>query len=130
MIDRGIEYQKLAEGLNGIYPMINELEHNMKNELKSEYSLIEDLLVLTYIMTRSVFDRIEKYQYPLTTNIYVPLISSSKISLDEGLKKTFSRLINIADEMGQMNEFDEILNKGDWYWQLDSEIPNEIKDNL
>lgn len=130
MIDRGIEYQKLAQGLNGLYPMINELEHNLKYELKSEYNLIEDLFVLTFIITRSVFDRIEKYQYPLTTNIYVPLISSSKISLDEGLNKTFSRLQNIATEMGQMDEFEEILNKGDWYWQLNNEIPNEIKDNL
>jgi hypothetical protein len=58
MIDSGIEYQKLAEGLNGLYPMINELEQNLKYELKSEYSLIEDLFVLTYIITRSVFDRL------------------------------------------------------------------------
>jgi hypothetical protein len=29
-----------------------------------------------------------------------------------------------------MDEFEEILNKGDWYRQLNNEIPNEIKDNL
>lgn len=130
MIRRGIEYQKLAEGLNGLFPLINELENNLKYELKSEYSLIEDLFLLTYITTISVIDRIEKYQYPLTTLIYVPHISASQISLDESLNRTFLRLQNIATEMGKIDEFEEILNKGDWYWQLNNEIPNEIKHNL
>lgn len=122
--------QKISEGLNGLYPMLKEFELNWAHGNKSEHELINDLYFISYIATIGVIDKTRQYEGSELTEIFVPHISSDPITIEFALEVTVQRLIDIAQEMGQTEAFNEIVWKKDLFWQLDQEVPDYIKNQL
>ncbi|MDC9721878.1 MAG: hypothetical protein PSN34_03780 [Urechidicola sp.] len=128
---KGIEYNKLAKGFNGTFVMINELEVNIENNYSTDYSEFEqDILVLAYLSRKEILDRMEEYNWAMASPIVVPMMSKGRLTLTFAFQQTIGRLYKFAEIMGVSEEVNEILDKGNAYYEIDRAIPNHIKNTL
>lgn len=128
---RGIEFNNLAKGFNGIYVLINELEVKIQNNYSSDYSEFEqDLMISAYLCRKEILDRMEEYHWEFASLIIVPLISKGRIPLTFAFQKTVGRLYSLAEKVSLSDKVKEILEKEDAFYEIDRSIPNQIKNML
>ena len=128
---KGIEYNKLAKGFNGTFVMINELEVNIENNYSSDYSEFEqDIFILAYLCRKEILDRMEEYNWAMASPIIVPMMSKGRLTLTLAFQQTVERIYKLAEIMGVSEEVNEILNKGNAYFEIDRAIPSNIKNTL
>lgn len=130
-LERGFEFNKLAKAFNSAFVMINEIEVKINSSHSSEYSDFEqDLFIMAYVCRRDMMDRMEKYGWIMTTPIVVPMISKGRLTLIFVYQQTIGRLVRFAELLNVSGEVNEILQKGDAYFKIDSIIPNQMKNQL
>lgn len=119
---RGLEYNKLAKSLNGIYQMIDNL-------IKKRYSadINEEMLVVAYLSRIEIIDRLVKYKWAGNTPIVVPMMPGYKKTLGYALTQTIERLVEISDEVGFKEEVEEVLDRGMLFYKVEAEIPESLK---
>ena len=121
-LKKGIEYQKLAKTFNGVYLMIEDIQNNNNNEFSKE-----DIFTLAYICRREVPDRLEKYHWDISTPIIVPSISNKRITLANAIQQTLSKVTKISEDMMIYQDVKEILDRGDFFYDIENNIPEYIK---
>jgi ribosomal protein S4E len=75
-------------------------------------------------------DRLEKYEWPLTSEVFVPSISNKNVTIYVALTKTKYVVLTAGAMVGAMNEINEIMNKGELFHTLDRRMPVQIKSKL
>jgi len=128
---KGIEYNKLARGFNGIFVMINELEVKIENNYSSDYSEFEqDVFILAFLCRKEILDRMEEYNWAMASPISVPMMSKGRLTLTFTYQQTIGRIYKYAEVIGVSEVVNDILDKGDAYFEIDRSIPNQIKNSL
>jgi len=128
---KGIEYNNLAKGFNGTFVMINELEVKIENNHSGDFSEFEqDIFILAYLCRKEILDRMEEYRWAMASPIAVPMMSKGKLTLTFAFQQTVGRVYMLAETMGVSDEINEILDKGNAYFEIDRAIPNHIKNAL
>lgn len=126
---KGREFNNLAKGFNGLFMMINELEVSINNT--SDYrELSETLLTIAYISRIDIIDRLEIYNWQMTTPISIPMMSKGRLTIVFAYQQTIGRLIHLSEITGYEETVNEILDKKDAFYQIESIIPNHIKNLL
>ena len=126
--DSGIEYQKIAEGYNAAYVLLNEIEV-MINSVSPDYSDIEKQLTYTaYWCRRKIVDRLEKYKWPDAAPIMIPSMSEGPVTLFFANKNTIERLTKIAEPLEIFGTIIDFLNRGEVFDEFESQLPPEVKD--
>jgi len=122
------EYGKMAQTMNGMYLMIQTLLPKIQ-KVNDIDSFNEDVLVLAYIARKGVLDRMEKYNWAWETYIIVPSISRKATTLFDAFAKTVGEIDHIAEQLDLTEIVNEIMEKGDAYYQLERSLPESaIKD--
>ncbi len=126
---KGQEFNKIAKGFNGIYPMINELEVKIDSSI-NESSLQQDLFVLAYLCRKEILDRMESNNWDMNTSIIVPFMSKGRITLTYAFNKTVLRLHKIAEDLEVYEIVIGILDRDDNFYEIENSIPIHIKNIL
>lgn len=122
---KAIEYNKLAKAFNGCYLMLQPLID------KALYSNIrEDLFTLAYFARIDIIDRMEKINYKMTTRIVVPMMPGNNKTLEYAYFQTISNIISLARINGYSDEIKDILDKGELFYEMENNIPNNIKSKM
>lgn len=125
----GIEFNNLAKSMNGMNFMIQDLIP--KIERSHDYSeFTEDVLVLAYIARKGVLDRMEQYNWTMDAKIVVPTIERGRITLTYAFTQTVGKLHMIAAQLDLSDLVEEIMDKGDAYYQLERNLPEQITKNI
>lgn len=120
---KGIEYNNLAKAFNGHSQMLSQLELKLENE---DEDVTEDFYVLAYLGRKEIIDRLEEYKWNMNSLIVVPNLGG-RTTVVSAMQMTISRLTLLAQENNLLEEVQEIMNKGDLYFELDKTIPDYIK---
>lgn len=122
---KGIEYNKMAKSLNGLYLMIEEIRQ------KKDYEdIMSDLFVAAYLSKIEVLDRIDVYKWNGNTPIYAPMIPGVNKNLEYALNQTVGKIIMLGNELGYEDAIEEIFSGGELYDEIENNIPNNIKNLL
>jgi len=128
---KGIEFNNLAKGFNGTFVMINELETKIQHNYSNDYSEFEqDLLILAYLCRKEILDRMEEYNWSMGSPIIVPMMSKGRLTVTFAFQQTVGRLYSLAEKLLLSDEVNEILDKGNAYFEIDRAIPNHVKNLL
>jgi len=121
-IKRGLEYNKLAKAFNGYYQMIQPLVE------KSNYEDIrDDLFIIAFLARKEIIDRMEVINYKLTTRIVVPMMPGNNKTLEYAYLQTVGKLMTLGENQGYSDEVQDILDKGNLYFELENTIPSHLK---
>lgn len=119
---KALEYSKLAKGFNGYYLMLQQVIE------KSMYgNIVEDLLIIALIGRIEIIDRMELINYKLTTKIVVPMLPGENKTLGYAYQQTIVRLMEIAENQGCSEYVNEILDKGELFYELEKTIPDHFR---
>jgi len=125
----GIEFNNLAKSMNGMNVMIQDLIPKIERSYDhSEFT--EDILVLAYIARKGVLDRMEQYNWTMDAKIIVPTIDRGRITLMYAFTQTVGKLQMIAAQLELTEMVEEVMEKGDAYYQLERNLPSEITKNI
>lgn len=125
----GIEFNNLAKSMNGMNVMLQELIP--KIEISYDYSeFTEEVLVLAYIARKGVLDRMEQYNWTMDAKIVVPTIDRGRITLMYAFTQTVGKLGAIAEQLELSELVQNIMEKGDGYYQLEINLPSEFTKNI
>ena len=119
---KGIEFNKMAKSLNGLYLMIDDIRQKKNYE-----DITSDLFLTSYLLKIEVFNRIDIYKWTLKTPIYAPMIPGVSKNLENALHQTFGRIMEIGNELGYKEEIDEIFSEGALFTEIQNNIPNNVK---
>jgi len=120
---KGIEYHNMAKSINGLVPMIGQLERKLKN---GNAELTDEIYLLSYLGRKEILDRIAEYKWNLGTPIVVPALGG-KSTLLFAYQMTITKLMVMAEQIGLSSDVNDILGRGELYFELDKSIPNHLK---
>ena len=123
------EYGKMAETMNGIYLKIQILIPKIK-KVSDINAFNEEMLILAYIARKGVLDRIETNNWAWETNIIIPSISRKVMTLLDAFAKTVGEIDHIAEQLDLTGIVNEIMEKGDAFYQLERSIPEAARKNI
>ena len=122
---RGLEYNKLAKAFNGYYQMLQPLVE------KSNYEDIkDDLFIMAFLARKEIIDRMEAINYKLTTRIVVPMMPGNNKTLEYAYLQTVGKIMTLSESQGYSSEIQEILDKGELYFELEKTIPSHLKSTM
>jgi len=127
LFERGSEYNKLAKAFNGIYVLLMDLEQNLKTNPSSKNDCMEDILFIAYLFRKEVLDRMLKYNWPITTSMYVPMISKDKINLNFAFTKVSNLIMLNSELINNSDDVIEVIERGDLFTEIDENIPIQFK---
>lgn len=122
-LEKGLEYNKLAKAFNSIYLMLQQLISKIENEPIE----VVELYLLAYIGRKEIIDRMDKYNWDLYGPIVIPMMPGYKKTLSYAYQQTIGKIEDISEQEYCSDEVQEILNKGEFYYELDRNIPDEMK---
>ncbi len=110
---KGLEYNKLAQAFNGLYQMIQETIQ------KAQYNDVrDDLFAIAYVGRKEIIDRMDEYNWSLETSIVIPMMPGQRTTLLFAYQQTIGKLIELSEIEGYLNEIEEILDKGNLFFEL------------
>tara|TARA_R110002049_G_scaffold275213_1_gene453222 strand:+ start:9442 stop:9840 length:399 start_codon:yes stop_codon:yes gene_type:complete len=125
LFKKGIDLSKVAKAIDGLNLMIKDLIPKIQRE--HEYSEFkEDVFVLAYIARKNVIDLIEENNWPMDIKIMVSTFDNSRIPLVLGYSETVDQIQLIANHIGYKSVVEEILDKGNAYYELEQQLPIEV----
>jgi len=128
-LKKGREFNKLAKSFNGMNIMIEDILPNLeRNPNQDEFG--ETILVLAYIATRGVNDRLEENDISMMAKIIVPTIKRGYITVTYAYQLTVGKLFAIANLLEMDEQVNEIMDKGPAFYQLENTLPQEIINNI
>ena len=123
------EYGKMAETMNSMYLKIQILIPKVE-KVSDINAFNEEVLILAYIARRGILDRIETNNWDWETSIIIPSISRQVMTLWDAFAKTVGEIDNIAEQLDLTGIVNEIMEKGDAFYQLEKSIPEAAKKNI
>jgi len=107
-----------------------EAEIRFKTDI---YDNKEDYYVLAYMCRVGILDRIEKNNWPQSMPVFIPtgLVTFRKATISSGLMDTVGKLKSIVEGDVWVSEcIEDILKKGNSFYEVDKMIPMEHKKNM
>ena len=127
LFKRGREFNKLAKALNSLFVMLNELDYKINNNLSVNCSAYkEEIFIVAYLAKRAVIERIKDYKWPDASPIIVPYISKSFVTLKFASNQLFDKINTLSEKMNLNEEVKNIINKGNYYYQIEKVVPELI----
>lgn len=115
------ELTKVANGVANITNLLDQYE--IDDDLANLY-------VSAWICRISVLEIVENNQFPMTYKLYAPIRGHQQhIMLSEAYMLTLTRIMSKANERGSRVEHyvQNIIDKGDAFFEIDKQIPYEQK---
>jgi hypothetical protein len=123
------DFAAMSNSFDAVHQMIQEIAPKFDSAIdKSEFK--EYFCALAYMCRAGIMDRLEKYEWPLTSEVFVPSISNKNVTIYVALTKTKYVVLTAGAMVGAMNEINEIMNKGELFHTLDRRMPVQIKSKL
>lgn len=119
---KGLEYNKLAQAFNGHYQMLQQVIEKSKHE-----DVAVDIHILAFIGRKEIIDRMEIINYKMETRIIVPMMPGENKTLAYAYHQTIGVLMELGMNQGCLEKVQNILDKGDLYFELEKTIPSHIK---
>lgn len=117
------DLSKIANTVVNVKTMLDSIESDLESN-------IETLLVAAWACRVGIIDVIEKNNWPMTYNLFVPINNhETKMTLSEAYFMSVGRLsmkIKEADDELK-NIVLDILNKGEYFYAIDEQIPDKQK---
>lgn len=127
LIKSGFAFNKLANVLDGMINIMNELEYNIRTDNVSEDDIRHDIYFLGYIGKVGIYDKIEMWGWNLMSLIVVRSMGKKRIPLMNALSRVFERLNDIAQKVNLSDEINEILDGGTLFYTFSKNLPGKIK---
>lgn len=128
-LKKGREFNNLAKSFNGMNMMIQDILPKIEiDSLQDEVQ--ETVLVLAYIATKGVNDRIDENNISLMAKIMVPSIERGFITITYAYQQTIGRLLAIANTINMNDIVDEVMEKGPAFYELENNLPQEVIKNI
>jgi hypothetical protein len=119
---KAIVYNDLAKAFNGFYIAIQKLRD------ESEYKDVRDeLFGLAYVARLEIIDRMEAINYKMSTRIAIPMMPGNNKTLEYAYFQTIGKLVKIGADLGYSEEIQEILNKGNFFFEIENSIPLHLR---
>lgn len=115
------ELTKISNGAANIFNMLEQ------------YEIDPDLTFIymsAWITRVSILDVVEKNNFPSSYSLFVPIHGhQTKLTIGEVYMMTMNKILNKAEERGcrVKNYAQDILDKGDNFYEIDAQIPSEQK---
>lgn len=120
----------LAITIGEIYLGIKNIATQINNGTEPN-TLKEEALVIAFIGRKAVLDRIKKNNYNLEDEITVPQIdNSNNMTLEVALLHSLEQLLDFSKMIDEFDLINNILDKGDAYYELEKRLPKEFIKNI
>ena len=131
IFDSGIEFNKLATNVSKIRLLLDEIEIKVYS-IESAYESRDDYYFIAYICRVGIIDRMAKFNWGLSTKIRIAINGiSTRVSLQEAYVMSISRLSILSQINSLVAEtVSDILDKGNQFYYLDSQIPVDVKKKI
>ncbi len=129
-IQAGIAYQNLAQTLNAIYLMLQEVVPKTKSPRYDVDDYFNDIRILAYASRVGVFEILENYNWHPEGIIFIDAIDSNGIPLTDALQQTVGKVIQLGNELGLERWVTGIIEKNELFYQFESTIPEEVRKNM
>ncbi len=128
-LKKGKEFNNLGKSFNGMNVMIQDILPQIeRNPSREEYR--ETILVLAYIASKGVNDRLEENDISMTAKIMVPTIKRGFITVAYAYEQTVGRLMKLANLLDMDEVVNEVIEKGQAFFELEKNLPKEITNNI
>lgn len=125
----GNDLSKVAKSIDGLNLMIKDIIP--KIEKSYEYSdFKEDIFILAYIGRKNVIDLIEKNNWSKDMKIMVSTFEKRRIPLIMGYSQTIDQIQLIANHTGYQSVVEDILEKGNSFYELENQLPKEVLNKI
>ena len=120
------EYVKMADSINKmIQVLISE-----RGQISDVDEFTYRVLLVAYLVRKGINDRMDKNNWPWETNIMVTSISRKVTTLFDAFAKTVGEINHIAEQLDLTEIVNEIMEKGDAFYQLERSIPEAARKNI
>ncbi len=114
------DYAKIANAVANVKALLDESELNLD---------VENYLIVAWICRIGIIDVIEKNNWPMTYKLFVPINGyHTRMTLHEAFLMSVGRVsikIGTLSDDKVKDAIQNILEKGEWFYRIDSQIPNE-----
>jgi len=125
----GAEFMNLTRQMNAMHAMLQDLIS--KIEQSYDYTeFLEDILILSFMARKGVLDRMEQFNWSMERPIYVPSIKRGNVPLLYAYSQTVQKLEMVASQIGYKELYEEVINRGEAYYEVEKILPLEISKNL
>jgi hypothetical protein len=125
----GKDLSKVAKSIDGLNLMIKDIIPNI--EKSYEYSdFKEDIFILAYIGRKNVIDLIEENNWSMDMKIMVSTFEKRRIPLIMGYSQTIDQIQLIANHIGYQSVVEDILEKGNSFYELEKQLPKEVLNKI
>lgn len=126
---KGKEVNNLAKSFNGMYLMLQEIVPQIEqNPNQAEFK--ESILVLAYIATKGVHDRMDENEISITHKIMIPTIQRGFITVLYAYQQTVGKLLTIANLLEMDEIVNEVMDKGPAFYELENTLPPKVVNNI
>lgn len=126
-LNRGYEFNKLANAIGRIKIMLQEIEPLIQNSYSPVEEYSEGIFAIAYIARKGVYERMKKYGWSMLDKISIPAIQQERILIAYAFELTIGKLNFIARELNLSEEVREILEGGPLCLKLEAMLPQSIK---
>lgn len=129
LFKRTKEFYHLGNTFDLVYQVLMDLIPKVQHASdKSEHN--EAVLSLAYACKAGINNRLDKYEWPLHSGIYVPSISKSNVTIFVAISKTVAVVEALARSMDLHDEVTQIMDGGELYRMFDRMVPRVFKDKI
>jgi hypothetical protein len=129
-----IDLQKVAVSTAKIIKMLDKLENDMQNINYNKNEDKESFWIIAYLCRVGILDRIENNPWMrMEVPIKIPLglFKSRKETIGSVFNITIGRLIKLAEDDYTISEgIENILKKGNLFYEIDSQVTEKAKNNI
>jgi hypothetical protein len=125
----GKDLSKVAKSIDGLNLMIQDIIP--KIEKSHEYSdFKEDIFMLAYIGRKNVIDLMEENNWSMDIKVMVSTFEKRRIPLIMGYSQTIDQIQLIANHIGYQSVVEDILEKGNSFYELENQLPKEVLNKI
>jgi hypothetical protein len=125
IFNASIEYNKLSKSIGRMHTRIQDLN----SKIESNHDLSElgsEILVIAYVARKCILDRMDRYSWPWETRIIIPTISRGTMTLWDAFARTVGMIDILAEQLDLTDTVNEIMEKGDAYFELERVLPESV----
>lgn len=131
-IERGIEFNRLANSFGQVYISVNELTKEFNKNSNSMDSFREihrlEILILLCVVNKGIAQRIDKNAWGFEWKISVPKIETrGRITIGFAWTQTVSKLMLLVNLLNMSFEAEQIREEGILYNEIINLVPQRMK---
>lgn len=125
----GLDLNKVAKTLDTINLMLKEITPKIDNSYDNS-QFAGEVFMVAYAFRKNVIDIIDDNNWGINVKIMVSSFESRRISLTDIYTKIYNSIIRISELTDCYSEVENILEKGNYYYEFESVLPKEVLESL